>query len=92
MKPSNNLENKIPSDTYWRVPLVFKKVQKVQFFRTITGIQSGPDAFDKSSFVMTFLTILGVTEMLISFKLGFEGKIGKEIPEPSRVFRKVFSK
>ena len=27
MKPSNNLENKIPSDTYWRVVLVCKKVQ-----------------------------------------------------------------
>ena len=29
------------------------------FFMTTTGIQSGPDAFDKSRFVMTFLTILG---------------------------------
>ena len=27
MKPSNNLENKTPSDTYWRVQLVWKKVQ-----------------------------------------------------------------
>ena len=27
MKPSNNLQNKIPSDTYWRVQLVCKKVQ-----------------------------------------------------------------
>ena len=27
MKPSNNLENKTPSDTYWRVQLVCKKVQ-----------------------------------------------------------------
>ena len=27
MKPSNNLENKAPSDTYWRVQLVYKKVQ-----------------------------------------------------------------
>ena len=26
MKPSNNLENKTPSDTYWTVQLVFKKV------------------------------------------------------------------
>ena len=31
-----------------------------QFFRTTTGIQWGPDAFDESRFVMTFLTILGV--------------------------------
>ena len=27
-----------------------------QFFRTTTGIQSGPDAFDESRFAMTFLT------------------------------------
>ena len=32
-----------------------------QFLRTPTGIQSGPDVFDESRFVMTFLTILGVT-------------------------------
>ena len=27
MKPSNNLENETPSDTYWRVHIVCKKVQ-----------------------------------------------------------------
>ena len=27
MKPSNNLENTTPSDTYWRIQLVCKKVQ-----------------------------------------------------------------
>ena len=27
MRPSNNLENKSPLDTYWRVQLVCKKVQ-----------------------------------------------------------------
>ena len=31
-----------------------------QFFRTNTGIQSGPDTFDESRFTMTFLTVLGV--------------------------------
>ena len=55
-----------------------------QFFRTTTGIQSGPDAFDESRFVMTFLTILGVMEILCSFRLVLEGKTGKEIPESSR--------
>ena len=49
-----------------------------QFFRTTTGIQSGPDAFDEPRFVMTFLTILGV------MKLVLEGKTGTEIPESSR--------
>ena len=34
---------------------------------------------------MTFLTILGVTEILCSFKLVLEGKTGKEIPKSSRL-------
>ena len=34
---------------------------------------------------MTFLTILGVTEILCSFKLVLEWKTGKEIPESSRL-------
>ena len=34
---------------------------------------------------MTFLTILGVTEILCSFKFVLEGKTGKEIPESSRL-------
>ena len=33
---------------------------------------------------MTFLTILGVTEILCSFRLVLEGKTGKDIPESSR--------
>ena len=34
---------------------------------------------------MTFLAILGVTEILCSFRLVIEGKTGKEIPESSRL-------
>ena len=56
-----------------------------QFFRTTTGIQSGPDAFHKSRFIMIFLTILEVTEKLRSFRLVLEGKTGEEIPESSRL-------
>ena len=55
-----------------------------QFFRTTTGIQSGLDAFDDSRFVMTFLAILGVMDILCSFRLVLEGKTGKEILESSR--------
>ena len=36
-------------------------------------------------FMMTFLTILEVTEILCSFKLVQKGKTGKEIPESSRL-------
>ena len=56
-----------------------------QFFRTTTGIESGPDTFDESRFVKTFLTILGVMEIVCGFRLVLEGKIGKEIPESSRL-------
>ena len=56
-----------------------------QFCRTTTcGIQSGPDAFDESRFVITFLIILGVTEIFCSFRLVLKGKMGKEIPESKR--------
>ena len=57
----------------------------LQFFRTTNGIQSEPDAFDESMFIMTFLTILGVTEILYSFRLVLEWKTGKVIPESSRL-------
>ena len=41
---------------------------------------------------MTFLPILGVTEILCSLKLVLEGKAGKEIPESSRLeFLEKFS-
>ena len=56
-----------------------------QFPRTTTGIQSRPDAFDKSRFIITFLTFLGVMEILCSFRLVLEGKTGKEIPQSSRL-------
>ena len=57
----------------------------LQLFRTTTEIQSGPDAFGESRFVMTFLTILVVREILCSFRLVLEGKRGKEIHESSRL-------
>ena len=56
-----------------------------QFFRTTPGIQSGQDTFDESRFVMTFLTILGDTEILCSFRLVLEGKTAKDILESSRL-------
>ena len=63
-----------------------------QLFRATTGIQSRPDSFNKSKFVMTFLTILGVMEFLCSFRLVLEGKTGKEIPKSSRLeFLEKFS-
>ena len=49
-----------------------------QLFTTATGVQSEPDAVDKLRFITTFLTILGVTEIICNFKLVLEGKTGKE--------------
>ena len=50
------------------------------------------DGFDKSRFIMTFLTILGVTEILCSFRLVLDEKPGKEILESSRLeFLEKFS-
>ena len=40
MRPSNNLENKIPSEKYCTVALVCTS-SCLQFFTTTTGIQSG---------------------------------------------------
>ena len=56
-----------------------------EFFGTATKIQLGPDAFDKSRSIMTFLTNLGVTDIFFSFRLVLEKKTGKEIPESSRL-------
>ena len=41
---------------------------------------------------MTFLTMLGVTEILCSFRLVLEGKTGREVPESLRLeFLEKFS-
>ena len=56
-----------------------------QFFRTTSWIQSRSAAFDESMLVMTLLTILGVTEILCSFRLVLEGKTGKEMPGSSKL-------
>ena len=62
-----------------------------QFIRTNTGIQSGPEAFDESMLVMTFLTNLGITE-ICSFRLVLEEKASKEIPELSQFLEKFLEK
>ena len=41
--------------------------------------------FDKSRFIKTFLTILGVIDILCSFRLVLGGKAVKEMPESSRL-------
>ena len=84
MRSFNSLENKTLSDTYSRVKLVCMTVQ-AQFFITTTGMQSGANNFEESRFVMTFLTILGVMEILGSFRLVLKGKTAKKIPKSTRL-------
>ena len=62
MEACNNLENEIPSDTYWRDQLVCKKVQTPSSLEPPLEYNQD-NAFDKSWFLMTFLTILRVTEI-----------------------------
>ena len=84
MKPSNNLENKTPSDTHWTVQLVCKKVQAHSSLEP--PLEYNQDQiFDESRFFMTFLTILGVMEILYNFSLVLERKTDKEIPKLSRL-------
>ena len=86
MKSSNYLESRL----IWKRHILKSSASMYespvsQFFRTTTGIQSGPDAFDESRFVITFITILGVTEILCSFRLVLQEKRGKEIPKWPRL-------
>ena len=75
-------------DSFWHILKSSASIYKSsgsQFFRTTTGIQSGPDVFDESKFIVTFSSILGVIEILFSFRLVLEGKTGKEMHKSSRV-------
>ena len=85
MRPSNNLENNLDSFRHILKSLAsMYESSGSQFFKNTTGIKSGPDAFDESRFVMTFLTILGVVEIICSFRLVLEWKTDRKISESSR--------
>ena len=72
------------SDTYRRLQQVYIKVQAHSSLEP--PLEYNQDQiFDESRFVMTFLTILGVMEILSSFRLVLEGKTGKEMPESLRL-------
>ena len=60
MKPSNNLENTTLSDTYWKVQLVCVKVQAHSSLEPPVEDNQDDQRLDKSMFVLTFWTILGV--------------------------------
>ena len=89
MRPSNNLENKTPSDTLKCLASMYDSSCS-QFYRTTTEIQSGPDVHEESRLFMTFLTSFGVTEILCSLRLIIEGKTRREIPDSSLKFLEKF--
>ena len=91
MKLSKNLENKTPLYTYWRVQLNCKKVPAHSSLES--PVEYNQEQMpDKSRFIVTFWTILWLTETLCSFRLVLEGKTGKEIPKSSRLeFLEKFS-
>ena len=72
-------------ETYLKSSASMNESSGSELFGITAGIKSGPDNFEHSRFVMTFLTILGVTETLCGFTLVLERKIGKELPESSRL-------
>ena len=79
MRPSNNLENKTISDTYKAHSSLEPPLECNQDHRSLMN-----------QFVMTFLAVLGVTIHLGRNIMQFlirvvKGKIGKEIPESSRL-------
>ena len=53
-------------------------------------MQPGASVFDKLRLVITFLTNLGVAEMLCSFRLVLKGKTGKEVPESLEFLKILF--
>ena len=82
MKPSNNLENKTPSDTYWRVQVVFKKVQvQCSLEPPLEYNQDQTDAFHKSRFIMTYKHLRSYRNM--QFQIISRRENSKEIPELS---------
>ena len=64
MKPSNNLENKAPSDTYWRVQLVCKKVQAHSFLEPPLEYNQDQMPLTNEGSLWPFKLSLGVTEIL----------------------------
>ena len=84
MRPSNNQENKRFSDISWRVQLLYIKVQAPWFLEPPLQHNQDQTPLMNHSLVMAFLTILGVTEILCSFRLALEGETGKGIPKAWR--------
>ena len=63
MRPSNNLKSKTFRHILKSSASMYE-ISVSQFFRTTSGIQSGPEAFDKLRFVIIFLTMGGYRNIM----------------------------
>ena len=69
MRPFNSLENIEKFRHILKSSPSIYESSGIHFFKTTTGILLGPDTFDMSRLVMTFLTNLGVNMNILQFKL-----------------------
>ena len=85
IKPSNNMENKTPLHTYWKVQLVCKKVPAHSSLEPPLEYNQDQMLLTNQGSLWPFLTMSGVTERLYSFRLVLQEKTGKEISESWRL-------
>ena len=78
MRPSHNLENKIPSDTYLKFQLVSMKVQVPIFAEPPLEYNQDHMPLGNQNWLWPFLINLGVTWILCSLKLVLEEKAVKD--------------
>ena len=83
MKLSNNMKNKIPLDTYWRVELVCTKFRTESPLEPQLQYNNDQIPLKYQDSLWSFLTTLEVKE-ICSFRLVLEEKTRKDIPKPSR--------
>ena len=66
---------------------------QAHIFRSATEIQSRPDALMESRAAATFFTLLGVLEILHSYKSFVKMDVGRKLPEASRfnISKKIYA-
>ena len=82
MRPSNNLENKPPSDTYWRVQLVCRKVQAHSSLEPLLKYNQDQTLLMNQGLYDLFNHLVSYRNMLS--QTSCRRKTGKEIPKSSR--------
>ena len=84
MRLSNNLENKTPSDIYWTVQLIYMKVQVHSSSEPPLEYNQVQTCLRNQAQLWPSLPTCELQDFY-SFRTVLEGKLGKEIPEMSRL-------